>query len=137
MDSPWSPSSWRSRPAAQQPDWPNEGALDDVLKRLAGCPPLVFAGEVRQLTSSLAEVADGQAFLLQAGDCAESFDWFSADTIRDKLKVILQMAVVLDLRVGRAGGEDGADRGPVRQAPVGGHGDGGTASSCPSSGATW
>ncbi|MEA2717372.1 MAG: 3-deoxy-7-phosphoheptulonate synthase [Actinomycetota bacterium] len=95
MDSPWTPSSWRSRPAAQQPDWPNEGALDDVLKRLGGLPPLVFAGEVRQLTSSLAEVAGGRAFLLQAGDCAESFDWFSADTIRDKLKVILQMAVVL------------------------------------------
>ncbi len=95
MESPWSPSSWRSRPAVQQPVWPDEGALDDVLKRLAGCPPLVFAGEVRQLTSSLAEVADGKAFLLQAGDCAESFDWFSADTIRDKLKVILQMAVVL------------------------------------------
>jgi 3-deoxy-7-phosphoheptulonate synthase len=95
MDNPWTPSSWRGRPAAQQPDWPNEGALDDVLKRLGGLPPLVFAGEVRQLTSSLAEVADGKAFLLQAGDCAESFDWFSADTIRDKLKVILQMAVVL------------------------------------------
>ncbi len=95
MDNPWTPSSWRGRPAAQQPDWPNEGALDDVLKRLGGLPPLVFAGEVRHLTSSLAEVADGKAFLLQAGDCAESFDWFSADTIRDKLKVILQMAVVL------------------------------------------
>ncbi|MEA2685517.1 MAG: 3-deoxy-7-phosphoheptulonate synthase [Actinomycetota bacterium] len=95
MDSPWTPSRWRTRPAAQQPEWPNEGALDDVLKRLAGFPPLVFAGEVRQLTSSLAAVADGKAFLLQAGDCAESFDWFSADTIRDKLKVILQMAVVL------------------------------------------
>jgi 3-deoxy-7-phosphoheptulonate synthase len=95
MDSPWSPSSWRSRSAAQQPDWPDQGALDDVLKRLGGLPPLVFAGEVRQLTSSLGEVAEGRAFLLQAGDCAESFDWFSADTIRDKLKVILQMAVVL------------------------------------------
>ncbi len=95
MDNPWTPSSWRGRPAAQQPDWPNEGALDDVLKRLGGLPPLVFAGEVRHLTSSLAEVAEGKAFLLQAGDCAESFDWFSADTIRDKLKVILQMAVVL------------------------------------------
>ncbi|HEX7277493.1 MAG TPA: 3-deoxy-7-phosphoheptulonate synthase class II [Acidimicrobiales bacterium] len=95
MDSPWTPSSWRSRPAAQQPDWPEQGALDDVLKRLEGLPPLVFAGEVRQLTSSLAEVAAGRAFLLQAGDCAESFDTFSADSIRDKLKVILQMAVVL------------------------------------------
>src|SRR5436190_16509784 len=112
MDSPWTPSSWRSRAAAQQPDWPNEGALDDVLKRLGGVPPLVFAGEVRLLTSSLAEVADGKAFLLQAGDCAESFDWFSADTIRDKLKVILQMAVVLTygtgvpaVKVGRIAGQ--------------------------------
>ena len=95
MDNPWTPSSWRSRRVAQQPEWPDGGALDDVLKRLAGHPPLVFAGEVRHLTSSLAEVAEGRAFLLQAGDCAESFDWFSADTIRDKLKVILQMAVVL------------------------------------------
>jgi len=91
----WTPSVWRSRPAAQQPDWPDEGGLDDVLKRLSALPPLVFAGEVRQLTASLGQVADGRAFLLQAGDCAESFDWFSADNIRDKLKVILQMAVVL------------------------------------------
>ena len=95
MDAPWTPSSWRSRPAAQQPDWPDEGAFDDVLKRLGQLPPLVFAGEVRQLTQSLSQVAAGKAFLLQAGDCAESFDWFSADSIRDKLKVILQMAVVL------------------------------------------
>jgi 3-deoxy-7-phosphoheptulonate synthase len=95
MDAPWTPSSWRSRPAAQQPVWPDEGAFDDVLKRLGQLPPLVFAGEVRQLTASLSQVAAGKAFLLQAGDCAESFDWFSADSIRDKLKVILQMAVVL------------------------------------------
>ena len=95
MDAPWTPSSWRNRPAAQQPEWPDEGAYDDVLKRLGQLPPLVFAGEVRQLTESLAQVAAGKAFLLQAGDCAESFDWFAADSIRDKLKVILQMAVVL------------------------------------------
>jgi 3-deoxy-7-phosphoheptulonate synthase len=93
--SSWTPSSWRALPAAQQPDWPDEGALDDVLKRLSVLPPLVFAGEVRQLTASLAEVAAGRAFLLQAGDCAESFEAFTADAIRDKLKVILQMAVVL------------------------------------------
>ncbi len=97
---PWSPSSWRSRPALQQPDWPDEGALDDVLKRLGALPPLVFAGEVRRLTASLADVASGRAFLLQAGDCAESFDWFSADSIRDKLKVILQMAAVLTYGAG-------------------------------------
>src|SRR3954447_23816222 len=75
----WTPSSWRARPAAQQPDWPEEGALDDVLKQLATRPPLVFAGEVRQLTSTLGEVAAGRAFVLQAGDCAESFEAFTAD----------------------------------------------------------
>jgi len=97
---PWTPSSWRARPAAQQPEWPDEGALDDVLKSLSTLPPLVFAGEVRQLTGALAEVAAGRAFLLQAGDCAESFDAFTADAIRDKLKVILQMAVVLTYGAG-------------------------------------
>ena len=96
----WTPSSWRARPAAQQPEWPEEGALDDVLKRLGTRPPLVFAGEVRQLTESLSQVAAGRAFLLQAGDCAESFEAFTADAIRDKLKVILQMAVVLTYGAG-------------------------------------
>jgi 3-deoxy-7-phosphoheptulonate synthase len=91
----WTPSSWRTRPAGQQPEWPDEGRLYDVLKRLNSLPPLVFAGEARRLTAALGDVAEGRAFLLQAGDCAESFDAFSADSIRDKLKVILQMAVVL------------------------------------------
>jgi 3-deoxy-7-phosphoheptulonate synthase len=95
MSAAWTPSSWRARPAGQQPEWPDEGRLDDVLKRLATLPPLVFAGEARRLTAALGDVAQGRAFLLQAGDCAESFDGFSADSIRDKLKVILQMAVVL------------------------------------------
>ncbi|TMK88309.1 MAG: 3-deoxy-7-phosphoheptulonate synthase class II [Actinobacteria bacterium] len=95
MSASWTPSSWRARPAGQQPEWPDEGRLDDVLKRLATLPPLVFAGEARRLTAALGDVAQGRAFLLQAGDCAESFDAFSADGIRDKLKVILQMAVVL------------------------------------------
>ncbi len=71
-----------------------------MLRRLAALPPLVFAGEVRRLTTALAQVADGKAFLLQAGDCAESFDGFSADSIRDKLKVILQMAVILTYGAG-------------------------------------
>ena len=108
----WTPSSWRELPAAQQPDWPDEAALDRALKQLSALPPLVFAGEARQLTASLAEVAEGRAFLLQAGDCAESFGDFSADSIRDKLKVILQMAVVLTygsgvpvLKVGRIAGQ--------------------------------
>ena len=92
--------------------WPDGAALEQVLKRLEGLPPLVFAGEARQLTSSLAGVAAGKAFLLQAGDCAESFHDFSADAIRDKLKVILQMAVVLTygsgvpvVKVGRIAGQ--------------------------------
>jgi len=92
---PWSPDSWRTRPADQQPDWPDQARLDRALKTLAGLPPLVFAGEARYLTDALAEAAAGRAFLLQAGDCAESFAEYSADSIRDKLKVILQMAVVL------------------------------------------
>jgi 3-deoxy-7-phosphoheptulonate synthase len=108
----WSPSSWRTRPAAQQPTWPDQEAFERVLKDLAAVPPLVFAGEARALTGHLAEVAEGRAFLLQAGDCAESFDAFSADGIRDKLKVILQMAVVLTystgvpvIKVGRIAGQ--------------------------------
>jgi 3-deoxy-7-phosphoheptulonate synthase len=110
--SPWSPRSWRERPAAQQPDWPDEAALDAVLKQMATMPPLVFAGEARALTEQLGQVAAGEAFLLQAGDCAESFDAFGADAIRDKLKVILQMAVVLTyssgvptVKVGRIAGQ--------------------------------
>ena len=110
--SSWSPRSWREHPAAQQPNWPDEGALDAVLKEMAAMPPLVFAGEARELTTKLGQVAKGEAFLLQAGDCAESFDAFNADAIRDKLKVILQMAVVLTyssgvptVKVGRIAGQ--------------------------------
>jgi 3-deoxy-7-phosphoheptulonate synthase len=108
----WSPSSWRPLPAAQQPEWPDEAALERVLKQIASLPPLVFAGEARNLTADLATVCRGEAFLLQAGDCAESFDAFTADGIRDKLKIILQMAVVLTysagvptLKVGRIAGQ--------------------------------
>jgi 3-deoxy-7-phosphoheptulonate synthase len=110
--SEWAPSSWRDKPAAQQPAWPDEAALDAVLKQLQTLPPLVFAGEARNLIASLGQVADGKAFLLQAGDCAESFDAFSADGIRDRLKVILQMAIVLSyssgvptVKVGRIAGQ--------------------------------
>ena len=109
---PWSPSSWRDRPAAQQPAWPDSGALDRALKELSTYPPLVFAGEARSLTADLAAVGEGRAFLLQAGDCAESFESFSADSIRDRLKVILQMSIVLTystgvpiLKVGRIAGQ--------------------------------
>ena len=108
----WAPDSWRSRPAAQQPNWPDDDALKQVHARLAGLTPLVFAGEARHLTRALGQAADGRAFVLQAGDCAESFSEFTADGIRDKLKVILQMAVVLTygaglpvVKVGRIAGQ--------------------------------
>lgn len=108
----WAPSSWRDRTARQQPEWPDAGAVDQVLKELSNLPPLVFAGEARSLKQSLAKVGRGGAFLLQAGDCAESFRDFSADAIRDRLKVILQMAVVLTyaaglpvVKVGRIAGQ--------------------------------
>src|SRR5206468_4563850 len=91
----WSKESWRERPAAQQLDWLDQEQAERVGKHLSTLPPLVFAGEARRLTAALATVGEGRAFLLQAGDCAESFDGFSADSIRDKLKVILQMAIVL------------------------------------------
>ena len=91
----WSPSSWQSRAAAQQPEYTDQGALDAALTELRGLPPLVFAGEARTLTAMLGEAAAGRAFVLQAGDCAESFSAFSANSIRDKLQVILQMSVVL------------------------------------------
>ena len=100
MARPWSPSSWRGFPAAQQPVWPDESDLDRAIKQIGTYPPLVFAGEARALQASLARVAAGNAFLLQAGDCAESFDDFSAVSIREKLQVILQMAVVLTYSIG-------------------------------------
>src|SRR6266567_3693774 len=108
----WSPTGWRALSAAQQPDWPDQEAVEGVLAQVAKLPPLVFAGEARTLQASLAKVAAGHGFLLQAGDCAESFDVFSANAIRDKLKVILQMAVVLTygaglpvVKVGRIAGQ--------------------------------
>ncbi|MFW2332543.1 class II 3-deoxy-7-phosphoheptulonate synthase [Ilumatobacter sp.] len=96
----WSPDSWRDRPIKQQPAWPDLADLDRALKQISAYPPLVFAGEARSLQTSLAKVAAGNAFLLQAGDCAESFEDFSADNIREKLRVILQMAIVLTYSMG-------------------------------------
>ena len=95
MASKWTPSSWREKPILQQPDWPDAAKLAEVEATLANYPPLVFAGEARRLTEQLARVADGKAFLLQGGDCAESFAEFHADNIRDTFRVLLQMAVVL------------------------------------------
>jgi 3-deoxy-7-phosphoheptulonate synthase len=99
-DQAWAPDSWRLRPAAQQPVWPDDAELKRVHEQLSSLPPLVFAGEARRLTSALGDAAEGRAFLLQAGDCAESFSDFTADGIRDKLRVILQMAVVLTYGAG-------------------------------------
>jgi 3-deoxy-7-phosphoheptulonate synthase len=110
--SEWIPSSWQAHPAAQQPDWPDHNILDSALAELRELPPLVFAGEARRLKGALARAGTGEAFVLQAGDCAEAFGDFSADGIRDKLKIILQMAVVLTyaaglpvVKVGRIAGQ--------------------------------
>ena len=100
MAKDWAPDSWRERPIKQQPAWPDLDDLDRALKQISAYPPLVFAGEARNLQAGLAKVAAGNAFLLQAGDCAESFEDFSADNIREKLRVILQMAVVLTYSMG-------------------------------------
>lgn len=96
----WAPGSWRERTAAQLPGWPDPAAAEAVGREIAALPPLVFAGEARTLTRALGNVAAGNAFVLQAGDCAESFADQSADQIRDKLRVILQMAVVLTYGAG-------------------------------------
>src|ERR1044071_1912003 len=91
----WTPDSWRRKPIVQVPDYPDATALADVEKQLATFPPLVFAGEARNLKRALARVADGEAFLLQGGDCAESFAEHGANNIRDFFRVFLQMAIVL------------------------------------------
>ncbi len=110
--SAWSPSSWRQYPALQQPQWPDPDLAEEARRRLGAMPPLVFAGEARQLRASLGEVAAGRAFLLQAGDCVESFRDFSAPAIRDKLKVMLQMSAILTygatlpvVKIGRIAGQ--------------------------------
>ena len=113
MTDRWTPSSWRNRPAMHIPaDYPDPAALARVEAQLRAMPPLVFAGEARRLKSLLADVAGGRAFLLQGGDCAESFKEFSADNIRDTFRLILQMAVVLTfaggmpvVKVGRIAGQ--------------------------------
>jgi 3-deoxy-7-phosphoheptulonate synthase len=96
----WSPHSWREKPIVQVPDYPDKEALAAVENRLRTHPPLVFAGEARNLMSGLAQVSEGKAFLLQGGDCAESFAEFHPDNIRDTLRVLLQMAVVLTFAAG-------------------------------------
>src|SRR6202045_2609377 len=89
----WSPASWRRKPIEQVPDYADKAALAEVERQLAGFPPLVFAGEARKLKRMLGKVAAGEAFLLQGGDCAESFAEHAADNIRVFFRVLLQMAV--------------------------------------------
>jgi len=113
MTQRWSPASWRERPAKHIPaDYPDAAAVTRVEAELRRLPPLVFAGEARRLKTLLGDVSAGKAFLLQGGDCAESFKEFSADNIRDTFRLILQMAVVLTfaggqpvVKVGRMAGQ--------------------------------
>jgi 3-deoxy-7-phosphoheptulonate synthase len=141
VDPTWSPSSWRDYEALQQPEWPDPAHVEEVRRRLHTQPPLVFAGEARQVRAALADVAAGRAFLLQAGDCAESFHDFSrltetgaaysAVSVRERLKILLQMAAVLTygaalpvLKIGRIAGQfvkprsNGFERTPDGEIPV-------------------
>ena len=108
----WAPESWRTHPARQMPTYPDQGRLDAVCGQLRAFPPLIFAGEVQALRAQLAEVAAGRAFLLQGGDCAESFDMLDGDAARETFRVLLQMSVVLTyaaaqavVKVGRIAGQ--------------------------------
>ncbi|MDX9962604.1 class II 3-deoxy-7-phosphoheptulonate synthase [Desulfobacter postgatei] len=108
----WTKSSWKNYTALQQPNWPDQTALEKVTKDLALLPPLVFAGEIRTLKDLLAKASKGEAFLLQGGDCSEDFSEITAPTIRETMKVLLQMAVVMAyaggkpaIKVGRIAGQ--------------------------------
>ena len=112
MAKKWTPDSWRAKPVTQVPEYPDAAALAEAEARLKGYPPLVFAGEARRLKALLGQVAEGKAFLLQGGDCAESFAEFHPDNIRDTFRVLLQMAVVMTfgaacpvVKVGRLAGQ--------------------------------
>ncbi|MCF6196762.1 MAG: 3-deoxy-7-phosphoheptulonate synthase class II [Emcibacter sp.] len=112
MSKNWTPDSWRTKAIRQVPTYTDPAELKKVEAELSICPPLVFAGEARRLTSQLADVAEGKAFLLQGGDCAESFGEFHADNIRDTFRVLLQMSVAMTyaaacpvVKVGRMAGQ--------------------------------
>src|SRR4030088_3262251 len=126
MSERWTPDSWRSRPVKQIPDYPDDKVLADVEAQLATFPPLVFAGEARNLKKALARVAAGEAFLLQGGDCSESFAEHGANNIRDFFRVFLQMAVVLTfagsspvVKVGRIAGQFAKPRSSPTEKPDG------------------
>ncbi|CAN1195592.1 Phospho-2-dehydro-3-deoxyheptonate aldolase 2, chloroplastic [Linum perenne] len=112
VSSDWTVESWREKPAVQLPDYPDKEELESVLQTLSTFPPIVFAGEARNLEDKIANAAVGQAFLLQGGDCAESFKEYNANNIRDTFRVLLQMGVVLTfgaqmpiIKVGRMAGQ--------------------------------
>ncbi len=121
----WSPDSWRSRPIRQVPAYPDAERLAEAEARLRGYPPLVFAGEARRLRAALAQAAEGHAFVLQGGDCAESFADFTANIIRDTFRVLLQMAVVLTfgarvpvVKLGRIAGQFAKPRSSDTETPT-------------------
>ncbi len=112
MTTSWSPDSWRTKPIKQVPAYPDPAALAAMERRLHGYPPLVFAGEARRLKAALARVAEGRAFTLQGGACGEAFSDFTANSVRDTFRVLLQMAVVLTfgasmpvVKIGRIAGQ--------------------------------
>ena len=121
MTENWTPQTWRGLPIRQVPGYADEAALTRVEEILHRFPPLVFAGEARRLKARLAEIVAGKAFLLQGGDCAESFAEFHPDNIRDSFKVLLQMAVVLTLappaRSSSLGGWPGSSPSRARRRP--------------------
>lgn len=126
MTTTWSPESWRSKPIQQVPEYSDASALADTERTLRDYPPLVFAGEARRLRDALGQVAEGKAFLLQGGDCAESFAEFNANNIRDTFRVLLQMAVALTfgaacpvIKVGRMAGQFAKPRSAATEAQGG------------------
>ena len=115
--SSWSKTSWQSYLVLQQPNWPDQDEFNSVIENISSLPPLVFAGKIRVLKQQLAKAAQGEAFVLQGGDCAEEFAMCNAPAIRELLKVILQMAVIISyaggkpvIKLGRIAGQFGAYR---------------------------
>src|SRR2546423_9857721 len=124
MAQPWRLDSWRGKPIVQVPEYPDQAALEEVERNLRNCPPLVFIKEVRCLKEKLAGIAGGQGFLLQGGDCAESFKEHKTDYIRDYFQLFLQMALILTfagntqvVKVGRAPGEFANPHSPPPRKP--------------------
>lgn len=119
----WRPDSWRDRPAAQQAQYPDPVALNQILGQLALLPPLVTSWEIEELKQQLAAAGRGEAFMLQGGDCAESFADCQGNQVADKLKILLQMSLVLVQGLQKRVIPGWPDRWPIRQTPLGGSGN--------------